>query len=156
MLQESGGGFFFKSKTTLHRAAHVHEQAEFDGQVGFAAEIEDRLHGLVVVENVEKSVWFKLRTNLPWRSVAMKSTLTSSTRFLMVRMGSSASSLVAANENSAIGVYRHIGSGNDVGGGLGASGNETAQNRAIANTMSANRLGNLPEFVVASSFKYYA
>jgi hypothetical protein len=53
VLQKSGGGFFFKSKAALHRAAHVHEQPEFDGQVGLAAEVEDRLHRLVVVENGE-------------------------------------------------------------------------------------------------------
>jgi hypothetical protein len=45
--------FLFKSKAALHGAAHVHEQAQFDGQIGLAAEVEDRLHGLVVVENRE-------------------------------------------------------------------------------------------------------
>ncbi len=53
VLQKSGGGFFFKSEAALHGAAHVHEQTQFDGQVGFAAEVEDRLYRLVIVENGE-------------------------------------------------------------------------------------------------------
>ncbi len=44
---------FSNPKRPSHRAAHVHEQAEFDGQVGFAAEIEDRLDRLVIVKNRE-------------------------------------------------------------------------------------------------------
>src|SRR5580658_583391 len=53
VLQKSRGSVFFESETALHRAAHVHEQAEFDGQVGLAAEVKDRLHRLVVIKNRE-------------------------------------------------------------------------------------------------------
>src|SRR6202140_4527299 len=53
VLQKSGGCFFFKSETALHRAAHVHEQAQLDRQIGLAAEVDDGFDRLLIVENRE-------------------------------------------------------------------------------------------------------
>ena len=51
VLEESGGGVFFKSETSLHRAAHIHQKSHFDGQVGLAVEVENRFHRFVIVKN---------------------------------------------------------------------------------------------------------
>ena len=51
VLQESGRRVFFKTKASLHRPANVHEQSQFNRQVGFAAEVQDRFDGLVVIED---------------------------------------------------------------------------------------------------------
>ena len=46
VLEKTGGGFFLEGETALHGTADIHEQAEFDGQVGFGTESQDGFAGL--------------------------------------------------------------------------------------------------------------
>ena len=127
MLQKSGGGFFFKSKAALHRAAHVHEQAEFDGQVGLGVEVEDGLHRLVVVENGE-IVLVQIADEL---AVAIgrdeehvdfiDAALDGKNRLVRLVAG-------GGKGSGAGGIQRNGRSGDDVGTGLGASGNGQTKN----------------------------
>ena len=64
VLQKADSGFLFEIKAAMHRSAGIHQQAQFQGQIGFTAEIDNRLRRLVIVQDV-KSPWFRLRTNLP-------------------------------------------------------------------------------------------
>jgi len=53
VLQKADGGVLLEIETAVNRAADVDEQAEMQREIGFAAEIENRLRGLMVVENGE-------------------------------------------------------------------------------------------------------
>ena len=53
VLQEVDGGILLEIKTAVHRSADVDEQAEVQRQIDLAAEVENRLRRLVIVENGE-------------------------------------------------------------------------------------------------------
>ena len=53
VLQETDGCFLFKVESAVHRSTDINQQSHFDGQVGFAAEIQDALRRFVVVKNAK-------------------------------------------------------------------------------------------------------
>jgi len=57
----------FSNESDPARAAQSHEQAKFDGQVGFGVKVEVDLYGLWS-SNIGEVVLVQMRTNLPWRS----------------------------------------------------------------------------------------
>ena len=50
---KAGSRLLFEVETAVHRAADVHQQAEVQRKIGLAAEIQNRLRRLVIVENAE-------------------------------------------------------------------------------------------------------
>ena len=53
VLQKIDGGILLEIKTAVHRSAHIDEQAKVQRQIGLAAEINNRLRGLVIVKDGE-------------------------------------------------------------------------------------------------------
>ena len=51
LLEKTCRGRLLKVETAVHRAAGINQQAQFEGQVGFAPEIDDGLRRLVVVQD---------------------------------------------------------------------------------------------------------
>src|SRR5260370_9127168 len=128
VLQKSGGCFFFKSKATLHGTAYVHEQAQLHGQPGLAAEVDDVLHGLVVVENreiglVQIADEFAVAIGSDEQHVDfIDAFLDGEDWFVRLVEGGGGKS------GGATRVYRGVGSGCAVGAGLGASGHPNPKN----------------------------
>src|SRR5579862_8656316 len=52
-LHETGCSLLLKIEAAMHRAAGVDQKSELDGQIGFAAEIYDRLRRLVIIQESE-------------------------------------------------------------------------------------------------------
>ena len=128
MLQKSGGRIFFKSKAALHRAAHIDEQAEFDGQVSLAVEVEDGFHRLVIVENGEISL-VQITDELAVTIGGDKEHVDFIDALLDGEDG--IVGCVAGggiHGSGATGSHRNVRSGDDVGSGLGATCNAQAKN----------------------------
>ena len=53
VLQKTGGRVLLKIEPAVHRSADIDQQAQVQGQIGFAAEVQDRLRRLVIVKNGE-------------------------------------------------------------------------------------------------------
>ena len=128
VLQKSGSRFFFECKAALHGTAYVHEQAEFDGQVGFAAEVEDGLHRLVVVEDgeiglVQIADEFAVAIGRDEDHVDFIDALLDGEDGLARFLAGN-----ARKSSGVAGVHRNIGRGDDVGTDLGACGNGQRKN----------------------------
>ena len=53
VLQKADRGFLLEIKAAVHRAAGIHQKAQFEGQIGLTAKIHNRLRRLVIVQDVE-------------------------------------------------------------------------------------------------------
>ena len=51
--RKAGRGSLLEIESAVHRSADVDQQTHVQGQIGFPAEIQDRLRRLVIVENAK-------------------------------------------------------------------------------------------------------